>query len=228
MLESVSENKLCLIGYFDKIIKNNNSKRDEELKEMLLNKNEWALIHSLITPLDSIDAVYKLMSGEKYCTISYVFPTIMQFLNEHLIRQESDSQELNDFKVKFREQIEYCFTPNDEIIAKSPAIIASILNPRFKDLSFMDKKIKKLAYNEIKEQMKSFQRTQQNDSQNDNSFEELSYEPQASNSKINPKLAAIEKIFGKVNDSPKEISITNEFKLYINFSYSHNCDLLYW
>jgi hypothetical protein len=58
MLESVSENKLCLISYFDKIIKNNNSKRDEELKEMLLNNNEWALIHSLITPLDSIDAVY--------------------------------------------------------------------------------------------------------------------------------------------------------------------------
>jgi hypothetical protein len=94
------------------------------------------------------------MSGEKYCTISYVFPTIMQFLNEHLIRQESDSQELNDFKVKFREQIEYRFTPDDEIIAKSPAIIASILNPRFKDLSFIDKKIKKLAYNEIKERVR--------------------------------------------------------------------------
>jgi hypothetical protein len=76
--------------------------------------------------------------------------------------------------------------------------------------------------------MKSFQRTQQYDPQNDNSFEELSYEPQASNSKTNPKLTAIEKIFGKVNDSTKEISITNGFKSYINVSYSHNCDLLYW
>jgi hypothetical protein len=93
----------------------------------------------------------------------------------------------------------------------------------------MDKKIKKLAYNEIEEQMKkmkSFQPTQQNDSQNDNSFEELSYEPQASNPKTNPKFTAIEKIFGRVNDSPKEIS--RKFKSYINVSYSHNCDLLYW
>jgi len=208
MLDSINQNKLCIISYFDKIIKNNNSKKDEELKKMLLNTNEWATIQSLITPLDSIDAVYKLMSGENYCTISFVYPTITQFLNNHLMPQENDLQEINEFKVRFRQEIELRFTPYDQTIAKSPALLASVLNPGFKDLSFVDKKIKKLAYNEIKEQMreiKSLRVTQEIQSDGDYNSEESDCDTQTSIPAEEVKLTALEKIFGKTSDSPKEI-----------------------
>jgi hypothetical protein len=82
MLNSIIKNRLCLISCFDKIISKNIS-RKENLKKILLSMNEWLIIESLIPSLDSIDAIYRLMSGETYCTISFVFPTIMKYRNEY-------------------------------------------------------------------------------------------------------------------------------------------------
>jgi len=141
MLNSIVENKLCLISSFDKIISNNS--RKENMKKMVLNTNEWLIIESLIPSFDSIDAVYRLMSGENYCTISFVYPTIMKFLNEHLISKETDLIEVKEFKVRFRQEIESRFTPCDESIANSPAIVSYILNPQFKEGLHLDKKMKK-------------------------------------------------------------------------------------
>ncbi len=145
MLNSIVENKLCLISCFDKIISKNNS-RKENLKKMALNMNECLIIESLIPSLDSIDAVYRLMSGETYCTISFVYPTIMKFLNEHLISKETDLTEVKEFKVRFRQEIESRFTQRDELIARSPAILSSILNPQFKEGSHLDKKNEKISF----------------------------------------------------------------------------------
>ena len=75
------------------------------MNEMQLNTNEWQIIEALLPSLESINAVYSLMSGETYCTISYVYPTIMKFLNEHLISNESDLLEVKQFKLMFRQEI---------------------------------------------------------------------------------------------------------------------------
>ena len=42
MFESILFNKLALIGYFDSI--QTKSKRNEELKQMNLNSNDWSII----------------------------------------------------------------------------------------------------------------------------------------------------------------------------------------
>jgi hypothetical protein len=195
-----------------------------------LNSKEWDLIQSLVTPLDAIDAVYKLMSGENYCTLSLVYPTVMQFLTDHLLRNESDSQEIIEFK-EFRKEIEYRFSPFDQSIATTPAFLSSVLNPRFKDLIFTEKPIKKLAYIEIKNQMKEITlntETTNESPDNDNEEQNLNSTNNTSVPYKRIKLTAMEKIFGKVNVEPKSLTVSDEFKNYINSSYNANTDIFIW
>jgi hypothetical protein len=231
MIESLNNSKLSIISYFDRQIKNNKSKKDDLMKSLLLNSNEWELVQALVTPLDAIDAVYKLMSGENYCTISLVYPTVMQFLNDHLLRNESDSQEIIEFKQEFRKEIEYRFFPFDEKIAKTPAILSSVLNPRFKDLSFIQKAIKKLAHSEIKNLMKEIPlNTEGIDESPVEVNEELII--MSANSIPVPskriKLTAMEKIFGKANVEPKFSTVAEEFKSYINSTFNVNSNIFNW
>ncbi len=77
----------------------------------------------------------------------------MKFLNEHFISKETHLTEVKEFKVRFRQKIESRFAPRDQLIAKSPVILSSILNPQFKEGSHLDKKMKKPAFNEIEDQI---------------------------------------------------------------------------
>jgi len=101
-------------------------------------------------------------------------------------------------KVRFRQEIESRFTPRDELIAKSPAILSSILNPQFKEGSHLDKKMKKLAFNEIKDQMKGINVLKSTEivrvdteQVSDNSDSEVLFQ------RKKVKLSAMEKIFWK-------------------------------
>jgi hypothetical protein len=212
MFDSIN-NKLSLISYFDSI--NKGSKHEPDLA---LNSNEWSLIEALIKPLDSINAVFDLISGEKYSTISFIYPTVVRFLKQHLLHNESDLKPISNFKIKFKEEIERRFRPNDEQICKTPALLASALNPNLKELDFFDKRFKKLVYNEIKEQMKAIVIT------DNEKHSTLTTEITANND----QLSAYEKIFGKSEQKTKEMTINTEFKEYLNTSINSNTDPINW
>ncbi len=70
----------------------------------------------------------------------------MKFLNELFISKETDLTEVKEFKVRFRQEIESRFAPRDQLIAKSPVILSSILNPQFKEGSHLDKENEKTSF----------------------------------------------------------------------------------
>jgi hypothetical protein len=89
--------------------------------------------------------------------------------------------------------------------------------------------MKKLAFNEIKDQMKGINVLKSTEivrvdteQVSDNSDSEVLFQ------RKKVKLSAMEKIFGKTTESPKEVSINEEFKSYINIAYDPNCDLFNW
>jgi len=145
----------------------------------------------------------------------------MQFLSQHLILNESDLKSIKEFKNKFRNEIERRFTPNDEKICKSPAVIASVLDPKFKELEFFDKKFKKLVYNEVIEQMEVISPNESNVQP----IESQSTLPD-STSKTEQK-SAFEEIFGK-REKTEQISINDEFKAYLSISFDSNSDPIIW
>jgi hypothetical protein len=145
MLKRLYENKLCLQNISDKI------KLSSELQ---FTPKEWEIISKILPLLNLITSVYSLLSGEKYATLSLVYPTVMRFISFHLLDNGSDITEISEFKSAFKQEIRIRFSPYDKDISKSPAILSSVLDPRFKKLSFIDESIKKLAFKEIKFQMK--------------------------------------------------------------------------
>jgi hypothetical protein len=77
-----------------------------------------------------------------------VIDTIFRFnaINENFISNQTHLTQVKEFKVRFKQEIESRSTPCDESIAKSPAILSSILNPQFKEGSHLDKENEKTSF----------------------------------------------------------------------------------
>jgi hypothetical protein len=89
--------------------------------------------------------------------------------------------------------------------------------------------MKKLAFNEIKDQIKGIYVLKSTEivgvdteQVSENSDSEVLFE------RKKVKLSAMRKLFGKTTESPKKVSINEEFKSYINIAYNSNCDSFNW
>ncbi len=216
MFETIYKNKLSIEKVLD------DTEASDDFKFTI---NEWKIIKSIVPILKAITAVYSLMTGESYSTLSLVYPTVMRFNNEILATNDYDLKEICDFKSLCKEKLKQRFKFDQISISTTPGILCCVLDPNFKDLSFINNNIiKKAAYSEIKNQMKTLHQ-KSIETRDDNSDTDIDMET------ITPSTShesAIDIIFGKHDISTKEISFTEEFKSYINVGHNRGTDLLLW
>ncbi len=79
------------------------AKKDyQRLTNLMLNDNEWNLLDKLIEFLISIKRTTKFLEGQKYYTLSLIFPTIQTLKFEYISDSnisilESDSDKFNHY-----------------------------------------------------------------------------------------------------------------------------------
>ena len=77
------------------------------------------------------------MSAEHKPTSSVLYPMMMGLVGDHLVASDDDSQAVATFKRSAATEIKQRFGINDTQTVKNPLVIASVLDPNYKDLTGM-------------------------------------------------------------------------------------------
>lgn len=97
-----------------------------------LTEDDMALIPEVIKLMSPLKVATTLLSEEKNPTLSIVSP-IQAKLLKHFQPEESDPPETSRMKERFREDFDGRYTDLQDLL-----YFASALDPRFKDLAFLD------------------------------------------------------------------------------------------
>ena len=120
---------------------------------LLLKDNEWDLLNSLLPCLHPLEVATTALSGEKYVSVSMLYPIVMGLVNVHLRASTSDSSIVKKTKDVIRNQLVTRFKTESDRICNSVPILASALDPRFKSLEFLPTKQRELAMEELEDRM---------------------------------------------------------------------------
>ncbi|XP_076284838.1 E3 SUMO-protein ligase ZBED1-like [Lasioglossum baleicum] len=113
-----------------------------------LNNDEWNTIEKIVNTLNPLKEATDIMSGETYPTLSQYLPMytgLMTILQEEIEQSNMNAEICRDLCQALKERF--------DLIAKSdPIIIATLLNPRFKD-RFLSEEMREQAIQKLKEKM---------------------------------------------------------------------------
>jgi hypothetical protein len=191
-------------------------------EDMYYTRQEWKIIDNLLPIMQLISEVYKYMSAENYTSLSLIYPTVMAFINNHLMRKEDDMSEVVEFKNEFRRGIISRFNPFNNSISKIPALISSILDPRYKKLEFVSDSIRKSAYKKLIEEMSAIR------TYSDRNNELMQTESHSLDNNIPSSVSAINLILGVNLNNSNEISPKDEFNSFINSPPICDNNVLMW
>lgn len=121
-------------------------------KSLQLTTEQMNIIEGIIPVLQSLKTANNYFCGEKYATLSLVYPTMYALLNVHLCASDGDSTIVKRFKLDLINHINRRFFTNvNPVVAMAAAI-----DPRFKHLDLFDKRVREITEGEVQ---KLIQRT---------------------------------------------------------------------
>lgn len=91
------------------------------------------------TVLKDFSNVTKYMSTEQHISTSQIYPIVCGLLEKSLNSSDTDNSVVRQVKSTLADEIKQRFKPTDDNIGNQTPIVASILDPRYKRLTFLDK-----------------------------------------------------------------------------------------
>lgn len=138
-------------------------------KNIELTSEQWQKLEAVLPILKILRTCTELFSYEKKPSLSILYPTLF-VLQQHLIIQINDDDMVKDLKEKLNNNIESRFDiANCE---NSTAILATVLDPRFKNLPNLTNEQK----NHVKTVLKDMFEKLKNDQQEQNSTQNVAME----------------------------------------------------
>lgn len=124
-----------------------------DAKTLDLTNSQWTLIEELLPTLKKLKAASNILCGENYVSLSTVWPVTKTLINVHLhisedSENESDLNITKQFKRDLSQQISEKFKLNDNENVNI-YIIASFLDPRYKDLDFISEELRIKVYESV-------------------------------------------------------------------------------
>ena len=116
-------------------------------EEILLTPSQWKDLENLVNLLKPMKLIIEMLSGESYLTMSFVYPTIIQLLTVRLSNSLHDTILVKKFKSTMKSGIEKHFSRDEQ---RSLMEMCTFLDPRFKDLSFLNKTSRELVHTTVK------------------------------------------------------------------------------
>ena len=111
------------------------------------------LMDHMVTVLEPLQIATTALCETEIVTCSLIYPVINGLLKNHLVPGESDLPTVKRFKEIVAQDIERRFNVSEAVKEQNVAIFATILDPRYHQLKFMDYSTRTTAYSMLKEKL---------------------------------------------------------------------------
>ncbi|KAJ8353269.1 hypothetical protein SKAU_G00208360 [Synaphobranchus kaupii] len=118
----------------------------QDARVLELKDEYWQLMEDIAPVLAALKCATTVMSAETEVSISNTYPITFRLINTHLMREEGDSSKVAEFKSKVRTSLGERMKVQSDDLTSTPAMIASMLDPRHKHLGFLTP-VRRLAAN---------------------------------------------------------------------------------
>jgi hypothetical protein len=104
---------------------------------MLLKDHEWELTSDISDVLKILTNVTTYMCAEKHISLSVMYPIVFGLIQYHLKLNISDNLIVRKIKETIRQELVRRFQPLDADLTDKVPFLSSLLDPRYKQLSFV-------------------------------------------------------------------------------------------
>ncbi|XP_072244204.1 E3 SUMO-protein ligase ZBED1-like [Leuresthes tenuis] len=109
----------------------------QEAQALEIEDDCWQIIQNFTPVLATLKWATTVISAETEVSISNIYPITFSLIQTHLVPKENDVEQVSDFKLKVQKSLRIQMEVNSSELASKPALIASMLDPRHKHLSFL-------------------------------------------------------------------------------------------
>ncbi|XP_076586347.1 E3 SUMO-protein ligase ZBED1-like [Chaetodon auriga] len=109
----------------------------QEAQTLEIEDDCWQIIENFTPVLATLKWATTVISAETEVSISNIYPITFSLIQTHLVPRESDIEQVSEFKVKVQKSLRNHMEVDSNDLASKPALIASMLDPRHKHLSFL-------------------------------------------------------------------------------------------
>ncbi|KAM4745060.1 E3 SUMO-protein ligase ZBED1-like [Anableps anableps] len=97
----------------------------------------WQVIENFTPVLATLKWATTVISAETEASISNIYPITFSLIQTHLVPKENDVEQVLSFKLAVQKSLRDHMEVDSSDLASKPALIASMLDPRHKHLSFL-------------------------------------------------------------------------------------------
>ncbi|KAK7901339.1 hypothetical protein WMY93_018108 [Mugilogobius chulae] len=119
--------------------------KQQDARHLELRDEYWQLMEDVVPTLTALKCATTAMSAEREVSISNAYPITLGLIKTHLLQRENDTRHVVEFKEKLRTSLAERMKIDEPDVVSSPALIASMLDPRHKHLCFLCNEKKALA-----------------------------------------------------------------------------------
>ncbi|XP_029960779.1 zinc finger BED domain-containing protein 4-like [Salarias fasciatus] len=109
----------------------------QEAQSLEIEDDYWQIIENFTPVLATLKWATTVISAETEVSISNIYPITFSLVQTHLVPKESDVEQVSEFKLKVQKSLRKQMEVDSSDLASKPALIASMLDPRHKHLSFL-------------------------------------------------------------------------------------------
>lgn len=140
MLERLVEQRRALT---DILLDMSVSKKSDA--QLLLSDNEWETASDLVSVLSHLTETTAYMCTESHVSISEVYPIVCGLINGPLKQEKDDSELISRVKELISRDLCRRYQPESHETACSVSVLGSLLDIRYKDLTFLASEKRKCA-----------------------------------------------------------------------------------
>jgi len=179
---------------------------------LLLSEDDWKFCRELVTLLEPFKAMTEISCVHKYVSLSAIWPMMMEIKRTKLNPSPTDHEQIKQLKNQLAMSIQQRWNANKQ---NTDAILASLLDPRFKRLQHLDSDLKKAANERLKKLASKIEIMEEGNLE----------QPVKKKTKLETNL---ECIFG-AEKTKKQTEVEEELKEYFTFpEISKSADPLVW
>ncbi|XP_028312500.1 zinc finger BED domain-containing protein 1-like [Gouania willdenowi] len=108
-----------------------------QVETLEIEDNCWQVIENFTPVLATLKWATTVISAEAEVSISNIYPITFSLIQTHLVPKENDVEQVSEFKIKVQKALGNLMEVDSADLASKPALIASMLDPRHKHLSFL-------------------------------------------------------------------------------------------
>ncbi|XP_029366973.1 zinc finger BED domain-containing protein 1-like isoform X2 [Echeneis naucrates] len=109
----------------------------QEAQTLEIEDDCWQIVENFTPVLATLKWATTVISAETEVSISNIYPITFSLIQTHLMPKENDVEQVSEFKLKVQTSLRNHMEVDSNDLASKPALIASMLDPRHKHLSFL-------------------------------------------------------------------------------------------